>query len=152
MNPESASPSAPRRRLNILVIDDEPAMRDLIQLALDYDGHRTLVAGSGEDGQAIARRMQPDIIICDVNMPGISGHEVLQALQAEAETRHIPFIFLTGCREAESIRLGMAGGASEYLTKPFRPEELTEAVTACARKLVWLDEAPGTSRPSADSG
>ena len=145
-DPAPSPGPAPLRRLTILIVDDEPAMRDLLQISLQHEGHRILVAASGEEGRALALQAQPDIIVCDVNMPGLTGHEVLHSLHDDAETRHIPFIFLSGCREAQSIRLGMAAGAAEYLIKPFRPEELTEAIAACAKKLAWLDQAPGSAR------
>jgi CheY-like chemotaxis protein len=146
MNLETA-PAAPaivparRRPLTILVIDDEEAMLNLVGLTLEYDGHTVLSASNGEEGREIALHAQPDIILCDVNMPGMSGHQVLDALRSDYQTRHIPFIFLTGCRDHQSIRLGMAAGAAEYLLKPFRPDELDEAITACVRKLVRYEQA-----------
>ena len=135
-NEASASFSTRRSRaLKILVIDDDYAVRELLQMTLKEAGHEVLAAADGEVGRAIALREQPDIILCDVYMPGLSGHQVLNSLRSDYQTRHIPFIFISGCHENQSIRLGMAAGAAEYIAKPFNPEELDEAIGACERKL-----------------
>jgi CheY-like chemotaxis protein len=125
--------------LTILIIDDEPALRELLCLTFELQGHTVLSAANGSDGCEIALRQQPDIILCDVQMPGLSGHQVLQALRDDYQTRHIPFIFLTGCVEKQSIRLGMAGGAVEYLVKPCRSDELEEAIAACRSRLAFSE-------------
>jgi CheY-like chemotaxis protein len=130
-------------KLTILVIEDEEPMRDLLQLMLTLAGHTILTAANGAEGCKMALHLEPDIILCDVEMPGLSGHEVLRALRADYQTRHIPFIFLTGSTEKESIRLGMAGGACEYLAKPFRREELEEAIVACYGRLPYSERRVG---------
>jgi CheY-like chemotaxis protein len=141
--------AADRAQFSILVIEDEAPMRELLRLALEDQGYAVLVAADGAEGRAIALEQQPDIILCDVRMPGMSGHQVLAALRGDYQTRHIPFIFLTGSRESQSIRLGMAGGAADYLVKPFRPEELDDAIGACRRKLAWFDRALERYQPTA---
>lgn len=124
--------------LRILIIDDEDSMRSLFQLTLEQQGHTILTAANGEQGLQVALKQQPDIIFCDVQMPGLSGHAVLEALHRDYQTRHIPFVFLTGCSDKQSIRLGMAAGAEEYLTKPFQPGDLDEAIGVCERKLARM--------------
>lgn len=138
--PLSVAPVAPGA-LRLLVIEDDDAMRDVLCQLLEHAGHQVLAAPNGAEGIRLARCEQPEVIFCDVNMPGLSGHEVLRCLQDGIETRHIPFIFLTGCLEKESIRIGMAGGASEYISKPFQVDELTEAISACRRKVVAFEHA-----------
>jgi CheY-like chemotaxis protein len=126
--------------LTILVIDDEADMRGILRTVLERDGHTVLLAETGAEGREIARTQQPDIILCDVFLPDISGHEVLDALHRDYQTRTIPFIFLTGCLENKSIRLGMAAGAAAYLVKPVRRDELGDVIAACQRKLAWFDQ------------
>jgi CheY-like chemotaxis protein len=136
------APPVQTGRLTVLIIDDEDAMREVLRMTLEDAGHTVLSAASGEQGRQIALHLQPDVILCDVHMPEMSGHALQEALKADYETRHIPFIFLTGCLEKQSIRRGMAAGAVDYLVKPFRPDELEEAIAVCGRKLAFFDRLP----------
>lgn len=125
--------------LRILFIDDDEAIRSMLQLLLEHGGHTVITASGGRAGCELALAAQPDIIICDIGLPDMSGHEVLQTLRSDHDTRHIPFIFLSGYSDNPAIRRGLAGGATDYLLKPFRLEEVNEAIIVCRRKLAWLD-------------
>ncbi len=127
------------RPLRILFIDDDEAIRSMLQLLLGYSGHTVITAAQGRAGCALALAEQPDIIICDIGLPDMSGHQVLEALRDDYHTRHIPFIFLSGYTDNPAIRRGFASGATDYLLKPFRLEEVNEAIITCRRKLAWLD-------------
>lgn len=112
----------------ILVIEDEPAIRQNIVETLMYEDYATLEAENGLEGVQVAQEQQPDLIICDVMMPRLDGYGVLRELQSDSSTDSIPFIFLTALSDKQSFRRGMDLGADDYLTKPFTPEELLNAV------------------------
>ena len=112
----------------ILVIEDEPEMlRNMITI-LKMEGYATLSASNGRDGVELALREQPDMILCDVMMPHLDGHGVLESLRADSRTMGIPFLFLTAKAEKSDLRLGMNLGADDYLTKPVDADELLLAV------------------------
>ncbi len=114
----------------ILIIEDEQLVRESICDLLTLHGFEISSAGDGLTGLGLARQLQPDLIICDITMPGLNGHEVLVALQADPETSGIPFIFLTAKSDMEDLRRGMKLGADDYLSKPVIIDELTAAVKA----------------------
>jgi DNA-binding NarL/FixJ family response regulator len=114
----------------ILIIDDEPAMRDNLRDVLELKDFQPVVAASGREGVATAKRHLPDLIVCDVTMPEMDGHQVLEALRADAATARIPFIFLTAKSERTDIRAGMNLGADDYLIKPVQVDELLDAIAA----------------------
>src|SRR5216117_4105045 len=99
----------------ILVIEDEPEMRRNIAALLRYHDYEPIAAENGRQGIETARREKPDLILCDVMMPELDGHAVLQALQSEASLARIPFIFLTAKGEKDDLRSGMNLGADDYL-------------------------------------
>src|SRR4029434_2955611 len=104
-----------------LVIDDEPAVRDLMQRFLSREGFRVVTAAGGEEGLRLARELRPDAITLDVMMPGLDGWAVLTALKADPSVADIPVIMLT---IVDDKNLGYALGASDYLTKPIERERL----------------------------
>jgi DNA-binding NarL/FixJ family response regulator len=114
----------------ILIIEDEPQMRRNMLLVLKKEGFEVFGALSGEEGVTLARRELPDVILCDVMMPGLDGYGVLAALRAERATELIPFIFLTAKGERGDVRLGMNQGADDYLTKPVVIADLLAAISA----------------------
>jgi DNA-binding NarL/FixJ family response regulator len=118
----------------ILVIEDEPEMRRNIATLLRYHDYKPIEAENGSKGVELARREKPDLILCDVMMPELDGHGVLQALQKEAELALIPFIFLTAKGEKDDLRNGMDLGADDYLTKPVANAELVRAIEARLRR------------------
>ena len=106
----------------VLIIDDDPAARDLMQRFLTREGFRPLSAESGEQGLEVARKLKPDIITLDVMMPKMDGWAVLQALKHDPETREIPVIMVT---IVDDKNLGYTLGANDYLTKPVDREQLS---------------------------
>ena len=114
----------------ILLIEDEPRMRRNIQGMLELEGFVALAAADGIEGLAVAKRELPDLILCDVMMPGLDGHGVLTALRAERTTATIPFIFLTARADRADLRTGMNLGADDYLIKPVSITELLAAIQA----------------------
>jgi CheY-like chemotaxis protein len=113
---------APASAGTVLVIDDEPAVRDLMQRFLSREGFRVVTAASGEEGLRQARDLRPDAITLDVMMPGMDGWAVLSALKGDAALADIPVVMLT---IVDDKNLGYALGAADYLTKPIDRERLT---------------------------
>lgn len=118
----------------ILVIEDEPEMRRNITTLLRYQDYEPIEAENGRVGVALARREKPDLVLCDVMMPELDGHGVLQALQQDPELATIPFIFLTAKGEKDDLRNGMDLGADDYLTKPVANVDLVRAIETRLRR------------------
>lgn len=120
---------------NILLIEDEPQMRQGMKTALEMEGFAVIAAENGRVGVAAARREKPAVILCDVMMPELDGYGVLEALRRDDATRAIPFIFLTAKGEKPDVRHGMNLGADDYLTKPCAIDDLLAAVNARLARL-----------------
>ncbi len=120
----------------VLVIDDDTNIVKLIQLNLRMEGFEVFTAPDGRSGLAAAREHSPHVIILDVMMPGMSGHEVLDQLKADPLTENIPVLMLTALSAASDIAQSLIGGAEWHLTKPFELTELTEMV----RRLLSINE------------
>lgn len=112
----------------VLLIEDDDDMRRNISTILEMENYRVIVCRDGATGLARAREAPPDIILCDVMMPGIDGYEVLRQLRQDARNVHTPFIFLTARGEKRDIREGMSLGADDYLTKPATVTDLLSAL------------------------
>lgn len=129
----AAADQSPRVE-KILVIDDDAKMRRQIAALLASEGYQTVEAHNGREGVALAFKEKPDLVVCDITMPEMNGHRVLQALREEATMAAVPFIFLTGWGEKEDLRAGMNLGADDYLVKPVEPSDLISAVAARLRR------------------
>lgn len=116
--------------VRILIIEDEDSIRENISETLELEGYDVLSAENGLSGVALAQEYIPDLIICDIMMNELDGYGVLKKLHETPETAAIPFIFVTARADRNSVRQGMQLGADDYITKPFTPVELLEAVTA----------------------
>ncbi|MFW5691732.1 MAG: hybrid sensor histidine kinase/response regulator [Chloroflexota bacterium] len=123
----------------ILVIEDDLQILDNIAETLEIEAFDVFTASTGEDGIQAAIDHQPDLILCDIMMPGLSGYDVLRELQAHAHTRTIPFIFLTALGSRSAIRQGMQLGADDYITKPFTPMELISGINARLNRVSTRD-------------
>lgn len=114
----------------ILVIEDEPEMRRNLVTILRLEKYEPLPAENGRVGLEIARREKPDLILCDIMMPELDGHAVVQALRTDSQLASIPFVFLTAKGEKSDQRSGMNLGADDYLTKPINKADLLASVRA----------------------
>jgi two-component system alkaline phosphatase synthesis response regulator PhoP len=112
----------------VLVIDDEPAMHQLLKVILEGDGFE--LVGPEEHGEAgdSIKRKKPDLIILDIMMPEVDGFEILEGLKRDEETRRIPVIILSVRNMEEDINKALSMGADLYLTKPFDPSGLLDAI------------------------
>lgn len=118
----------------ILLIEDNPDMRENTTEILELAHYNVVTAENGKKGIKLAQEQQPDLIICDIMMPELDGYGVLHLLSKESETASIPFIFLTAKAEKTDYRKGMTLGADDYLTKPYDDVELLSAVETRLRK------------------
>jgi DNA-binding response OmpR family regulator len=109
-------------------------MRDILERLLSKK-YEVIVSSGGRVGIELAVKELPDIVICDVLMPGVTGYNVLTALRSNPTTAQIPFIFLTAKILNDDMQLGMDLGADDYLTKPFTREELLNAIAACLKRF-----------------
>jgi len=132
---------ADESRKKVLVIEDEPSIRNNIMLMLKVERYAASGAENGRVGLELARSDPPDLILCDVMMPEMDGFAVLEALRAEPRLAEIPFIFLTALDDRSSTRRGMNLGADDYLPKPFTRNELMEAVNSRLKKFDNLTQA-----------
>ncbi|GCE26204.1 DNA-binding response regulator [Dictyobacter alpinus] len=123
-----------QQQLKVLVVDDEDNIIELIRLGLRYEGFQVEVASDGEQGIALAQRIDPDLVILDVMMPGIDGLEVCRRLRSNPTTRDVPVLMLTAKDEVGDRILGLQTGADDYLTKPFDFYELLERIKAILRR------------------
>jgi DNA-binding response OmpR family regulator len=114
--------------IKILIIEDEPQVRENIQEILDLSGFDTTVAENGKKGLDVAKDICPDLILCDLMMPELDGYSVLTELRKDKTTAAIPFIFLTARAELSDLRTGMELGADDYLTKPFLLDDLLKTI------------------------
>jgi DNA-binding NarL/FixJ family response regulator len=134
----------------ILVIEDEPEMRRNIATILKLEKFEVCQAENGRAGLELARSESPDLIICDVMMPELDGHGVLQALRKDPASSTIPFIFLTAKGEKADFRSGMDLGADDYLTKPVAKADLLNAIAARFKRREQ-QLASGSLTPNFDS-
>ncbi len=123
----------------ILVVDDEEVIRKNLEKLLTLEGFEVATASNGQHGLVMARSMLPDIIITDVNMPVMDGFSLLAAVRAHPEIERTVVIMLTAAEDRTHMRRGMQMGADDYITKPFRREELLEALAAQVQKMQRFD-------------
>jgi len=120
--------------VNILVVEDEPAIQELIAVNLEHAGHHVIRARDAEEALRVVRHALPDLLLIDWMLPGMSGVSLARQLRLSERTRQVPMIMLTA-RAAESDKvLGLEAGADDYVTKPFSPKELVARIKAVLRR------------------
>jgi DNA-binding response OmpR family regulator len=112
----------------IMVVDDEANIRKLVETTLTNRGHEVVTAESGREALGMVKVVQPDLIVLDVIMPGMSGHEVREALAADEETADIPVLHLTAVGDFTEQLDSLESGAASYVTKPFAPSDLANTI------------------------
>lgn len=127
----------------VLAIDDEPDVLELLEYNLSRDGFTVVSAKDGKTGLELARRRRPDVILLDVMLPGMDGIDVCRALKASQETAQIPVLMVTARGEEADVVLGLGVGAEDYVTKPFRPRELSARIRAALRRVRQASEPAG---------
>ena len=118
----------------ILVVEDEPAIQELISINLKHAGFQTVRAFSAEEGLSVIQMALPDLVILDWMLPGQSGLSLAKKLRSDDRTKELPIILLTARVHEEDKILGLEAGADDYVTKPFSPKELIARVRAVLRR------------------
>src|SRR5665811_533129 len=118
-------------KAEILIIDDEPQIRKLLQISLESNDYKTLLASTGKEGIVLSANHPPDLILLDIGLPDKSGYEVLKELR---EWYGKPIIILSVQDSEKDIIAALDNGATDYLTKPFRTGELLARIRAATRK------------------
>jgi DNA-binding response OmpR family regulator len=135
--PRSGERESAGARRRVLLVDDDPHLRELLKIAFEASGYEVAVAGNGDDALKSARERQPDAIVLDANMPVLDGFSTLRKLRAGWRTRRIPVLMLTTRSHHGDMVAGYRGGAQAYLTKPF----ITEEVLHCVAELLQSNES-----------
>lgn len=136
--PEPQSPERDPRPKSVLVVEDDPAIRLLCQVNLESDGFRVIMAGTGEEGLALAAAERPDLVLLDVMLPDGEGFDVAAKLD-------VPVVFLSARTSQDDLERGRRAGALDYVTKPFDPiglptrlrEDLEELGRSGSAEGVW---------------
>ena len=121
----------------VLVVDDEPTLRDVVVRYLEREGYRALVAGDGDEAESVLRNGAPDLVILDVMLPGTDGLELCRRIRARSS---LPVIMLTARGEETDRIVGLELGADDYVTKPFSPRELVARVRTVLRRTAQVSE------------
>ena len=121
----------------ILVVDDEPRVREMIEFRLRLFGYEVLQAADGREALEVAIREQPDLVLLDVMMPELDGFQVCSRLKQEESTKDIPVVMLTAKAEAKDVTRAFNSGAVDYVVKPYDPVVLQQKV------VQGLDAAAG---------
>jgi len=122
----------------ILVIEDNAEIRENTAEIMELANYKVFTAENGRDGIEIALREKPDLILCDVVMPGLDGFGVLHLVHKNPVIRNTPFIFMSAKAERAEMRKGMELGADDYITKPFEKTELLQAIECRLKRAEWL--------------
>ncbi len=126
--------------IKILVIEDDSNIKQTITDLLETEGYEVIPACNGSEGIELAKKLLPDLIICDIVMPVKNGYDVINEVSKFPGTSLIPFLFLSARVEHTDVRQGMQLGADDYLTKPFKVEELLKAVEVRLKKSSLIKE------------
>lgn len=112
--------------IKVLVVEDDPTVREVLTTLLGFEGYLVEVADDGESGLRAAGRMRPDVVLLDIMMPGMDGYAVCRSLKADSDPPKV--VMVTAKTSAEDESKGMDAGADAYLRKPFSPIELLRVV------------------------
>ena len=119
---------------DILVVEDEPAIQELIAVNLEHAGHRVQRACTAAEADAMIREIKPDLIVLDWMLPDVAGTVLARKLRADARSKDIPIIMLTARAQEQDKIEGLDAGADDYITKPFSPKELMARIKAVLRR------------------
>ena len=127
---------------SVLVVDDDPVIRRMLQLSYESEGFQVTTAADGVEGLEALRTSPPDVLILDIMMPKLDGYEVCKAIKSSPETRHIPVILLSAKGRNVDQKLGFDVGADDYITKPFSPRKLVERINQLLGQAVTERPTP----------
>ena len=131
----------------LLLVDDEPSFLLLAGDLLEGQGYAVDRAHNGQEALVVLDKSLPDLIICDIMMPGLDGYRFVQEVRANPQLSWLPVVFLSAKGEVNDRIKGLKGGADAYLVKPFEPEELVAMVEALLSRTDRIMQTPATSTP-----
>lgn len=135
-------------KVKIVVVDDDPDIRDVLNLTLTEEGYEILEAGDGEEGLTLIKNKAPNLVIVDYNMPKMNGPAMVAIIKKDILLSHMPVIMLTGKGEVSDKVSGINAGADDYMVKPFEPPELLARIKMILRRTERdLDANPLTRLP-----
>lgn len=137
-------PSPNIRRYSLLLVDDDPEILSLLQAKLGKEPFEIFTASEGRSALNIIQTQKPDLVLLDVNLPGLSGLEICRSLREDRDTRDIPIIMLSGRSEEIDRVLGLEFGADDYVTKPFNAKELILRINNVLKR-VYKEEGASES-------
>ncbi len=112
----------------IVVAEDEKDIRELLVFVLELAGHQVVAVSDGAQAVETVRKEMPDLVILDVRMPHMDGYDACRLLKQDAQTAHIPVVFLSARGQDSEVQTGLEAGAEKYIIKPFSPEELLKEI------------------------
>jgi DNA-binding response OmpR family regulator len=112
----------------IFVVDDDPGILRIVEITLERSGYQVKTAPDGQQALKMLRTLLPDLMILDVNMPGLSGFDLCHIVKRDERLQHVPVIFFTAQDSPKDFQAGMESGGVIYLVKPFKPEKLLQCV------------------------
>jgi CheY-like chemotaxis protein len=112
----------------ILIAEDEPDIRELITLTLQFSGYEVVSTKDGAEAVDVAQNGHFDLILMDVRMPRMTGYEACRRLRQNEKTKHIPVVFLSAKGQEAEVQAGLNAGANQYILKPFAPDMLTRRI------------------------
>ncbi len=127
---------------SLLLVDDDPEILTLLRAKLAKEPFELLTAVEGESALNIVRTQKPDLVVLDINLPGLSGLEVCRTLRADQDTRNIPLIILSARSDEIDRVLGLEFGADDYVTKPFNPQELILRIHSVLKRVYKGGDGP----------
>lgn len=123
--------------IKILCIEDETPIRNALRDLLENSGYKVITTDNGIEGVKLIEVLSPDLILCDIMLPGLDGYQVLEKKLMNEQTRNIPFLFLTAKAGMQELRRGMNLGADDYVTKPFTADDLLNSINARLEKTKY---------------
>jgi len=130
---------------SILLIEDDSRLAHNISFILTAEGYQVQIAENGGSALTLLGNWRPDLILCDILMPGMDGYAVCEKLRKLPHGKDIPFIYISALGEYQQIRKGMALGADDYLSKPFSATDLLSAVSARLKRFAALAAVPSSA-------
>jgi DNA-binding response OmpR family regulator len=126
--------TTPKKSCRLLLVDDDSNLLYLVRHYFEFNGFEVITAINALEGKTILAQVELDLIICDVMMPGMSGHTFVRQIKSDPATQHIPVIFLSAKSKLSEQREGFECGADSYVVKPFEPEKLVAAVNTLLKQ------------------
>ena len=123
-----------RETTTVLIVEDEPDLREILRYNLEREGFKVIESEDGEAGLALLRKHLPKIVLLDIMLPGMDGVEICRSIKYDPQTRSIPVIMVTARGDESDIVLGLGVGADDYIIKPFSPRELMARIKAVLRR------------------